>query len=159
MANLWHRSPFARQEFGYMAKAITPKQLKFCQKYVETGNASEAYRQSYDIGTMKPESIHRKAKELLDNVKIAARIADIQAKHQKRHEVTVDSLTSELEEARSLALKTEQPAAMVSASLGKAKLHGMLVDRNEHTGKDGGPIETTETVTIYLPDNGRNKKG
>ena len=27
----------------------------------------------------------------------------------------------------------------------------------ELTGKDGGPVETTNAVTIYLPDNGRDK--
>ena len=28
-------------------------------------------------------------------------------------------------------------------------------ERHEHTGKDGGPIETRGTVNVYLPDNGR----
>ena len=27
---------------------LTPKQEKFCQKYIEMGNASEAYRQAYN---------------------------------------------------------------------------------------------------------------
>lgn len=29
-------------------RGLTPKQEKFCQLYIELGNASEAYRQSYD---------------------------------------------------------------------------------------------------------------
>lgn len=28
--------------------------------------------------------------------------------------------------------------------------------RNEHTGKNGGPVETESRVTIYLPTNGRD---
>lgn len=108
-----------------MSSNLTPKQEKFCQLYVETGNASEAYRGSYDASKMKPDSVNRKAKELLDNVKIAARLKQIRERHIKRHEVTVDSLVGELEEARLLALELAQPSAAVSASMGKAKIYGL----------------------------------
>ncbi len=49
----------------------------------------------------------------------------------KRHEVTVDSLLTELEEARLNAKTTKQPGAEISAVMGKAKLTGLLVDRQE----------------------------
>ena len=110
-----------------MAK-LTPKQEKFCQKYIELGNASEAYRQSYSCEGMSDNAIHVEASKLLKNPKIAQRVAELQKHHMKRHEVTVDSLTVELEEARAIAVKGSQPSAMVSASLGKAKLHGLLKD-------------------------------
>jgi phage terminase small subunit len=58
-------------------KAITPKQEKFAILYLETGNASEAYRQSYACGNMKQETIHRNAKALLDNTKVATRIEEL----------------------------------------------------------------------------------
>lgn len=74
---------------------LTPKQEKFAQKYVECGNASEAYRQSYDVSDMKPESINRKAKELLDNGKITARVEELQELHLRRHQVTVDRVVAE----------------------------------------------------------------
>lgn len=32
---------------------------------------------------------------------------------------------------------------------------GAFRDKVEHTGKDGGPIQTEQAVHIYLPDNGR----
>lgn len=57
---------------------LTPKQEAFCLSYIETGNASEAYRRSYDVSKMKPASINRKAKELMDNGRIAARISELQ---------------------------------------------------------------------------------
>lgn len=59
-----------------MAKP-TPKQEAFCLAYLKTGNASEAYRLSYNAGKMKPETVNRKAKELLDNGKIAARLNEL----------------------------------------------------------------------------------
>ena len=54
--------------------SLTPKQEKFCLVYLETGNASEAYRQAYDAQSMKPETVNKRASELLDNGVIAGRL-------------------------------------------------------------------------------------
>ncbi len=64
----------------------------FCFAYIETGNASEAYRQAYETEDMKSETVHRKAKELMDNGKITARIEELKAEHAERHKLTVDDL-------------------------------------------------------------------
>lgn len=53
---------------------LTVKQEKFVKKYLECGNASEAYRHAYNAENMKPSSVQRKAKELLDDGKITARL-------------------------------------------------------------------------------------
>lgn len=37
-----------------------------------------------------------------------------------------------------------------------AKYHGLAVNRTEITGKDGGAVEISGGVTLYLPDNGRD---
>lgn len=137
--------------------ALTPKQEAFALAYVETGNASEAYRRAYDAGKMKPDSINRKAKELLDNGKITARVAELQAGHAGRHKLTVDDLLRELEEARQAALtaETAQSSAAVAATMGKAKLLGMDKQVIEHSGPNGGPIPTMPT-TIQLVAPGDN---
>ena len=132
-----------------MAKKLTPKQESFCLAYIETGNASEAYRQAYNAKNMKPETINRKAKVELDKGKIRARLEALQAEHRKRHDVTVAGLSENLEIAMNLAFQNKQAAAMVSAIMGRAKLHGLLVDRAELTGKDGGPI-TVDDVSERL---------
>lgn len=67
-----------------MAK-LTPKQEKFCMAYLETGNASEAFRRVYGIGNMKPESINRNAKKLLDNIKIVSRLSELRAASETKH--------------------------------------------------------------------------
>ncbi len=59
---------------------LTPKQERFCLEYLKCGNASEAYRLAYNTEKMKPESVNRKAKELIDNGKIAARLAELNSK-------------------------------------------------------------------------------
>jgi phage terminase small subunit len=103
----------------------TIKQEKFAIKFVELGNASEAYRQSYDAENMTNESIAVAASRLLDNAKVALIVEKLREKALQRHMVTVDSITDELEEARNLASSVSQPSAMISASMGKAKLHGL----------------------------------
>ena len=119
---------------------LTPKQESFCQLYIELGTASAAYRQSYDADSMQSDTVNRRAKELLDNGKIGARLDKIRKEHAMRHNITVDSLLIELEEARKTALdagKLEklQVAAAVSATMGKAKLLGLDKQVIEHTGK------------------------
>lgn len=133
---------------------LTPKQEAFALAYVETGNASEAYRRSYNAEKMKPSVIAVKASELLAHGNVAVRVAELQAAHVERHEITVDDILRELEEARALAAGGEkpQPAAMVAASMGKAKLLGMLTDKAELTGPGGGPIETVSRITRTIID-------
>lgn len=120
---------------------LTPKQEKFCQAYVETGNASEAYRRSYNVSKMKAATVNRAAKELMDNPKITARVSILLEGMKERHEVTTDSISMELELARKRSMVFGDHSAAVSASMGKAKLHGLVVDRQHHSGPNGGPIE------------------
>lgn len=126
---------------------MTPKQEAFCLAYIETGNASEAYRRSYSAENMKPESINVKASELLADGKITVRVAELKAEHAERHAVTVDMVRQMLLEDRMFAKECGTPAAAVSATMGLAKLYGHLRDKVEHTGKGGGPIEVEQVKT------------
>ncbi|MDZ7735582.1 MAG: hypothetical protein U5P41_05360 [Gammaproteobacteria bacterium] len=74
---------------------------------------------------MKPATINRSAKALLDDRKIAE-IDTLRQGHQQRHDLTIDKLSDQIEQARKLALERGQPAAAVSACLAKAKLHGLI---------------------------------
>lgn len=78
-----------------MASNLTPKQETFCQKYIELGDATKAYYAAYDAKNSKPITANRRAKELLDNGKIQARVRELQALHLKRHTVTVDRVLRE----------------------------------------------------------------
>ena len=112
---------------------MTPKQEHFARLYVETGNASEAYRQAYNAENMKPETVTNEAYKLLQDPDISAMVDDLKAEARQRHRVTVDDLLNELEQARAAALAapTPQSSAAVSATMGKAKMLGLLVDKAE----------------------------
>ena len=130
--------------------ALTPKQEAFALAYVETGNASEAYRRAYNAGNMKPAVIAVKASELLAHGNVSVRVKELQAAALDEHKITMSDILRELEEARVVALQQEKPqaAAMVAATMGKAKLLGMLTDKTEVTGKDGGPVDHSLRVTF-----------
>ena len=125
---------------------LTPKQRKFAESYVECGNASKAYRLHYDTKKMKPVSVHQAAKELLDNPKITLRIRELQAAHRQRHDVTVDRLTDELEEARFAAMVFGHVSAAVAATMGKAKLHGLITDNLKVNGLEALKRKTDEEL-------------
>lgn len=73
-----------------MIDKLTVKQEKFCNNYVETGNASEAYRRSYSCENMKSETINEKASRLLKECKISARIEELRRNLQERSDFTKD---------------------------------------------------------------------
>lgn len=126
---------------------LTPKQEAFALAYVETGNASEAYRQSYDVGeNTKPQVVWNEASKVLGNHYVAVRIMELQQAAAERTLVTVQSITEELDQARDLAAKLDQPAAMTGAVMGKAKVNGLLIDRVDQ--------KQTMNVTIGKDDAG-----
>ncbi len=53
-------------------KNLTPKQKGFCISYIETGNASEAYRLNYSVEKMKPDTVNRKAKFEMDKGRLSS---------------------------------------------------------------------------------------
>lgn len=82
---------------------LTEKQQKFCEIYVETGNASEAYRQAYSANGMSPSAINVNAAKLLKNTKVALRVRELESvkaqatqKAAERLEITMSRVLEEL---------------------------------------------------------------
>lgn len=74
---------------------LTVKQEAFAKAYIETGNASEAYRRSYNAKNYSENALAVQASKMLKHPKVVLRIAELQAAHQKRHELTVDRVIAE----------------------------------------------------------------
>jgi len=128
---------------------LTTKQEKFCKSFIETGNASEAYRRSYDCKNCNGPTINRNAIALLDNNKIATRVGELQTQLQKKFEVTVETLTKELDEDRQLARSLGQPGAAISAVNVKARIHGL--DKQVMSNDPDNPMPATIQVEIIKP--------
>jgi phage terminase small subunit len=72
-----------------MSKKLTPKQRKFAEEYVNTGNASEAYRRAYDVSeTTSNEVIKVKASELLKNGNISVTVKELQTQQAESFQIT-----------------------------------------------------------------------
>ncbi|WP_329845716.1 terminase small subunit [Stenotrophomonas sepilia] len=115
------------------AAPLTPKQQRFVQEYLKDQNGTRAaIRTGYSERTAKQQG-----SRLLTDPRIQAAVKAGQQKVAKKAEVTVDSLMAELEQARKLALKEKQASAAVTATMGKGKLAGLLVEKHKHSGAIG----------------------
>lgn len=123
--------------------ALTQKQEAFCVAYVETGNASEAYRRSYDAGGMSEASINRKAKEVLDNGKITARITEIRAPALEKAQITLECHLNDLKTLRDKADTAAKFGPAIAAEIARGKASGLYIEKVEHGGVGGGPIKVT----------------
>lgn len=74
---------------------LTIKQEKFCDKYLECGNASQAYRYAFSCEKMKTETINNKAYMLLIKGEIRARVDELKKQLQSKSEITKEKLLSE----------------------------------------------------------------
>lgn len=119
-----------------------PRHEAFAQALAQGKTAADAYQQA---GYRQSRSA---ASRLSTNVNIERRVAELQGRAAKKAEVTIESLLDELEEARAIALKEKQSSAAVSATMGKAKLTGLLIEKREHTGRNGGPIQTVDITRL-----------
>lgn len=75
---------------------LSVKQEKFCNYYIECGNASEAYRRAYSCSNMKDESINVKAVELLNNGKITVRVKELQEELKRKSDITKEGVLNML---------------------------------------------------------------
>ena len=83
---------------------------------------------AYEKAGYKPNGPN--AGRMTKNDEIVERIAELQNRAAEKTGYTIVKATAELEEARELAATEKNPAAMVSASMGKAKVNGLLVDKH-----------------------------
>ena len=138
-----------------MAPLTNPRHERFAQEIVQGKSATEAYiNAGYDVGSDK--SANEAGSRLSRNVKVRARIEELQGKAAVRAEISVARFTEDL---LRIAKKAEDldgaPGLAVSkgAIMDAAKLNGLVIDRKEL----GAPGEfadidkmTTDELRAYL---------
>lgn len=107
--------------------ALTQKQENFCLKYVETGNASEAYRFAYNAEKMKHETVNNKAYLLLQKDDIRVRVEELKAM------------------AVSAAIMTREEALERLSMMARVKITDIAEFTEHQTGEDeeGNPVMGT----------------
>jgi len=76
---------------------LTVKEELFAQNYIKTGNASEAFRLSYNAKKMLDKTITEKSSRLLKKCNISARIKQLQDKLAEKHDISKERILNELE--------------------------------------------------------------
>lgn len=122
------------------SKRITQKQKNFCEKYVECGNAADAYLHAYNCSTDNRQVARNEGYLLLQDPRVQDYVDELREQHRKRHDVTIDDILAEFDENRKLAFSTENAAAANGATMGKAKVLGLDKKVLELSAKDKKPI-------------------
>lgn len=84
------------------------------------------------------EAARSAAARLSANVNVASRVAELQEGSAEKAEITAADLSAQLEEIRLKAIEANQMGAAAQAVMGRAKLHGLIIDKAEV--KDVTPI-------------------
>ena len=131
------------------------RQESFAQLVAEGRDYANAY---VDAGYCASTS---SASQLANKPHIVTRVRELQARALKRHDVTIDELAAQLEEARQLAMAAGQPAAAVSAVMAKAKLYDLVGNTKRGDARVDtrvvrlGNRELARRLTFLLTESGR----
>jgi phage terminase small subunit len=128
-------------------KKLTPKQEAFCNAYVEVSNASEAYRRAFDANKMKPETVNRKAIELLNNGKITARVEVLQAELKSKSDITKERVLNEL--AKIGFADTDNLNAKIKALETINKMLGFNEPEKNDVTTGGATLNSNQHVVIF----------
>lgn len=126
------------------AMSLTPKQQRFVDEYLVDLNATQAaIRASYSRKTAG-----QIGDELLKKPEIAEAIQSAIRIRAQRVEITQDYVLTTIVETieRCKALTGFNPGSVLKGSEMLAKHLGMLKERFEHSGVDGGPIRFEDAL-------------
>lgn len=108
---------------------LTVKQRAFVQHYLTNGgNATQAYiKAGYTVAN--DNVANTESSKLLKHPAISSQLMALRASSDASAVVTLDLLTSELDDILSQALDSKNYAVARQCVVDKAKLHGFMVDR------------------------------
>ncbi len=132
---------------------LTDKERRFIEEYCGGEFRFNGRRSAIKAG-YSPASAHEIAHQLAGKLHIQEAIEARMKEMAERCAVNVESITKQLYDAYELAMcgvvergegkapgaATASPAAAVTALMSIAKLHGLVVEKKELTGKDGAPL-------------------
>lgn len=105
-----------------------PRHESFAQALAQGKSASEAYVEAgYQPNDGNAGRMNR-------NEQVRARVAELQEKAAERAVVTVEDIARQLDEDRQFARQNGSAAAAVSATMGKAKVLGLIVEKHDVSG-------------------------
>jgi hypothetical protein len=127
-------------------RALTPKQEAFAAALAAGVTQAEAYRRAFPASLKwQDASVWKRASDLAKHGGVRGRVAELQAKAADAAVFTLADHLRNLDTISKAALAAEDFSAAARAEESRGRASGFYVQRLEHTGKGGGPIETKQT--------------
>ena len=114
---------------------LTQKQENFCLAYIETGNASEAYRKAYNAAGSSEKSVWELASKMLDNPKVISRLEALREQAARRALLTLERHLEELATLRDEARAEGRYSAAIAADIARGKAAGLYVEQSRTEGE------------------------
>lgn len=114
---------------------LTQKQENFCLAYIETGNASEAYRKAYNAAGSSEKSVWELASKMLDNPKVISRLEALREQAARRAILTLERHLEELATLRDEARAEGRYSAAIAAEIARGKAAGLYVEQSRTEGE------------------------
>ena len=114
---------------------LTQKQENFCLAYIETGNASEAYREAYNAAGSSEKSVWESASKMLDNPKVISRLEALREQAARRALLTLERHLEELATLRDEARAEGRYSAAIAAEIARGKAAGLYVEQSRTEGE------------------------
>jgi phage terminase small subunit len=134
---------------------LTPQREAFAQAVATGKGLSDAYRHSYQANRMKPETINKRASELMGNGAITGRVAALRAEAAERAVLTIGAHLEKLANLRDEAQRDGKYGPAIQAEIARGRAAGLYVERAELTGKNGGPLNMPQPkleISLTLSD-------
>lgn len=103
---------------------------QFCRLVAEGLSATKAYAETHP-GTNSLRTSSKAASNLLKKPEIAARVAELRAVGAEKVGDTIATMAAQLDEDRKFAREQNSPSAAVAATVAKAKLLGLYVEKKD----------------------------
>jgi hypothetical protein len=124
---------------------MTQRMVAFAHAVASGKTQADAYRMTYSLRKMTNKTLHEKASRLAADTRVADLISKLQEKAAQATLFTLQDHLRNLHDISLKALNAKDFNAAARAEEARGKAAGFYVQRLEHTGAGGGPIETRQT--------------
>lgn len=111
--------------------SLTIKQENFCLAYIETGNASEAYRRAFNTKNTSERVINNKASEMIKRDDIRVRLEELRRPAIEAAQITLEDHLNDLKRLRDAAWESEKYGPAIQAEVARGKASGFYIERVE----------------------------
>jgi phage terminase small subunit len=127
---------------------LTAKQEAFCHGIAAGLSQADAYRAAYDAENMKPETVQKRACELMKRGDIAGRVADIRRPVVEKVQVDLEAHLRDLKELRDRASGDGKFGPAIQAEIARGKACGLYIERIGNP--DGTPLPSAPVINLTL---------